>query len=47
MAEMLTDILSERQRKLFDAGKDADFVFLDENLELLKVILKGKEVPYD
>lgn len=25
MAEMLTDILSERQRKLFDAGKDADF----------------------
>ena len=28
-------------------GKDADFVFLDENLELLKVILKGKEVPYD
>lgn len=25
MAEMLTDILSERQRKLFDAGRDADF----------------------
>lgn len=25
MAEMLTDILSERQRKLFDTGKDADF----------------------
>ena len=25
MAEMLTDILSERQRKLFDAGKEADF----------------------
>lgn len=25
MAEMLTDILNERQRKLFDTGKDADF----------------------
>lgn len=46
MAEMLTDILSERQRKLFDAGKDADFAIRtsDGHRQRVNVFRQQKKV---
>ena len=46
MVEMLTDILSERQRKLFDAGKDADFAIRtsDGHRQRVNVFRQQKKV---
>lgn len=46
MAAMLTDILSERQRKLFDAGKDADFAIRtsDGHRQRVNVFRQQKKV---
>ncbi|MFR9082714.1 MAG: type IV pilus twitching motility protein PilT [Coprococcus comes] len=46
MVEMLTDILSERQRKLFDAGKDADFAIRtsDSHRQRVNVFRQQKKV---